>query len=192
MTKTIPTRCPDCRNNSLKLTLVNFESSIKYDGIIHAFTVRDCPVLKCHSCSAILHTTDSHDSIDRAARNHLGLLHSSQIRSNRKLLGLKQHELAEQLRVSAESISRWETGRVMQSRSSDLLLRLYFESPIVRQYTTRFENDISIGCAVKLAKQLTWTNGAAKTSNPIRWSATIHRPNDHGFDSYTNPFKLVG
>jgi len=47
-------------------------------------------------------------------------------------LGLKQQELAEQLGVAPETISRWVNGALIQSRAMDNLLRLYFDSKEVR------------------------------------------------------------
>ena len=37
-------------------------------------------------------------------------------------------------RSSAETLSRWETGAQIQQRGFDLLLRLYFALPAVREY----------------------------------------------------------
>ena len=45
---------------------------------------------------------------------------------------LHQTQLAERLGVAAETISRWENGALIQSRSMDNLLRVYFAIPEVR------------------------------------------------------------
>jgi len=41
--------------------------------------------------------------------------------------------MAELLGVAKETISRWETGALIQSRAMDNLLRLFFESEDVRR-----------------------------------------------------------
>jgi putative zinc finger/helix-turn-helix YgiT family protein len=58
----------------------------------------------------------------------LGLLTPAEIRENRERLGLNQQELQELLGLGGNSLSRWENGRVYQSRSMDTLLRLVFNS----------------------------------------------------------------
>jgi transcriptional regulator with XRE-family HTH domain len=50
-------------------------------------------------------------------------------------LGLTQKELAERLQIAEATLCRWETGRQIQQRLSDLALRLYFDLPGVRQYS---------------------------------------------------------
>lgn len=46
---------------------------------------------------------------------------------------MTQQELAEQLGIAKETILRWETGGMIQSRAMDNLLRLFFESDEVRK-----------------------------------------------------------
>jgi DNA-binding XRE family transcriptional regulator len=48
-------------------------------------------------------------------------------------LELSQQEMAEQVGVATETISRWEAGGLIQSRAMDNLLRLFFESEEVRR-----------------------------------------------------------
>ncbi len=50
---------------------------------------------------------------------------------------MSQQELAEQLGVAKETICRWETGAMIQSRAMDNLLRLFFESEEVRRLLGR-------------------------------------------------------
>ena len=50
---------------------------------------------------------------------------------------MSQQELAEQLGVAKETISRWETGAMIQSRAMDNLLRLFFESEEARTLLRR-------------------------------------------------------
>ena len=76
--------------------------------------------------------TRADEQIARALRNHLGLLSADQIRTNREQLGLNQRQLAERLGVAVETISRWETGALTQSRAMDRYLRIYFGVPAVR------------------------------------------------------------
>jgi transcriptional regulator with XRE-family HTH domain len=50
-------------------------------------------------------------------------------RSLRERFSLKQADLAGLLRVGANTISRWESGRNVQTASMDVLLRLFRDVP---------------------------------------------------------------
>jgi putative zinc finger/helix-turn-helix YgiT family protein len=75
---------------------------------------------------------EADEQIARALREQLGLLSGELIRKNRDELGLSQRELAEHLGVATETISRWETGALTQTRAMDRYLRLYFNVPAAR------------------------------------------------------------
>jgi putative zinc finger/helix-turn-helix YgiT family protein len=64
----------------------------------------------------------------------LGLLTSAEILAGREKLGLNQQELQRLLGLGGNSLSRWESGRVYQSRSMDTLLRLVFNVPAALAY----------------------------------------------------------
>src|SRR5207248_384869 len=68
-----------------------------------------------------------------ALRIKIGILMPEEIFQNRARFAMSQQELAEQLGVAKETISRWETGALIQSRAMDNLMRLYFESEEVRR-----------------------------------------------------------
>jgi transcriptional regulator with XRE-family HTH domain len=72
------------------------------------------------------------DRIIAALRDQVGLLPAQVIQKRRGQFKMSQQELAEQLGVAKETISRWETGGMIQSRAMDNLLRLFFESEEVR------------------------------------------------------------
>jgi DNA-binding transcriptional regulator YiaG len=48
---------------------------------------------------------------------------------NRERLGFKQGDLARLLRLGANTVSRWESGRNVQTAAMDLLLRLLRDLP---------------------------------------------------------------
>ena len=71
-----------------------------------------------------------------------------QIKEGRKALGLLQQELAERLGVAEATISRWETGTLIQSRAMDNLLRAYFALPQLRAALRGAEQDPAFGTEV--------------------------------------------
>jgi HTH-type transcriptional regulator/antitoxin MqsA len=65
------------------------------------------------------------------------LLSGKEIRSIREKLGLTQAQLAAMLRLGANTLSRWEAGRNVQTAAMDLLLRLLRDVPNARAYLQR-------------------------------------------------------
>ena len=67
-------------------------------------------------------------------RERYGLLSSDEIRSLRERLHLTQGALAKLLRLGANTISRWEAGRNVQTAAMDMFLRLIRDLPGSIQY----------------------------------------------------------
>ena len=61
------------------------------------------------------------------------MLAPSEIRETRHSLGLSQKQFEAMLGVTSPSVSRWESGKVQQSKPVDLLIRLIRDVPGVSQ-----------------------------------------------------------
>jgi putative zinc finger/helix-turn-helix YgiT family protein len=89
--------------------------------------------LKCPRCGeVILRMRDwkrQHEDALEIYRKRHGLLSADEMRAIRKRLGLNQAELARLLRLGANTISRWESGRNVQTGAMDILLRLIRDLP---------------------------------------------------------------
>jgi putative zinc finger/helix-turn-helix YgiT family protein len=87
-----------------------------------------CP--KCHE--VVLRSRDarrlSEDAIAIYRRKH-GLLSADQIRAIRERFELTQAQFARLLRLGANTLSRWEAGRNVQTEAMDMLLRLIRDLP---------------------------------------------------------------
>ena len=68
------------------------------------------------------------DAIAIYRRKH-GLLSADEIRVIRERFGLTQANLAGLLRLGANTVSRWESGRNVQTAAMDILLRLIRDLP---------------------------------------------------------------
>ena len=68
------------------------------------------------------------DAIAIYRRKH-GLLSADEIRAIRERFGLTQADLSGLLRLGAHTVSRWESGRNVQTASMDMLLRLVRDLP---------------------------------------------------------------
>ena len=70
-------------------------------------------------------------------RKRYGLLSASDIRALRNELGLTQGALATLLRLGGNTLSRWESGRNVQTAAMDLLLRMLRDVPGSLAYVRR-------------------------------------------------------
>jgi putative zinc finger/helix-turn-helix YgiT family protein len=70
----------------------------------------------------------STDAISLYRKKH-GLLSADDIRAIRTRFKLTQRDLARLLRLGANTISRWEAGRNVQTEAMDVLLRLLRDVP---------------------------------------------------------------
>jgi len=94
--------------------------------------------LKCPKChEVVLRSQDarrlSQDAIAIYRRKH-DLLSADQIRSIRERFELTQAEFARLLRLGANTLSRWEAGRNVQTEAMDTLLRLIRDLPGTIEY----------------------------------------------------------
>jgi putative zinc finger/helix-turn-helix YgiT family protein len=96
-------------------------------------TVPDAGHLVCPRCrEVVLRLDESRRLRERAIaiyREKYGLLSADEIRSLRRRFGLTQGALARLLRLGANSISRWESGRNVQTAAMDILLRMLRDLP---------------------------------------------------------------
>jgi putative zinc finger/helix-turn-helix YgiT family protein len=143
-----PWRCPNCRQREVVPQTVPYTIDVKHDGLIHTIHLPGLTVPKCRSCGHLLFDDQADEQISAALRQHLRLLSPEQIRGNRKALALSQRELAERLGIAEETISRWETGALIQSRAMDNLLRIYFANADVRAALVGSGQDPSFGAEV--------------------------------------------
>lgn len=89
--------------------------------------------LRCPKCGEVmLRFQDSkrlgEDAIGIYRRKH-GLLSADEIRAIREHLHLTQAGLAKLLRLGGNTISRWESGRNVQTDVMDILLRMIRDLP---------------------------------------------------------------
>jgi DNA-binding transcriptional regulator YiaG len=118
----------------LSVILPSYETSSEHDGRPYSFSVSDLEVLQCQNCQAIVLTDAANERIENALRTAVGLLSPAEIRRKREALCLNQQQLADLLRISMHTLSRWETGAQIQQRAMDLYLRTFFEVPEARRF----------------------------------------------------------
>lgn len=135
--KPFPWRCPNCGQRAVQPATVDHVARIRYEGKLHHVRVPQLECTRCEACGERFFGARSDEQIAAALRAQLGLLSPEQIRAERKRLDLTQKELAEALGVAPETISRWESGLMIQSRAMDRFLRVLFNFPRVRTWLRR-------------------------------------------------------
>ena len=89
--------------------------------------------LKCPNCGEIVlrfhEAKRLHEDASDIYRRKHGLLSASEIRAIRERFHLNQADLARLLRLGANTVSRWESGRNVQTAAMDILLRLIRDLP---------------------------------------------------------------
>ena len=129
--------CPTCgttmveKRRTLRLT-VNGEE-IAVPAAVH---------LHCPECGeVVLRFRDSRRLSEDATaiyRKKHGLLSADEIRALRERFDLTQLELARLLHLGANTISRWESGRNVQTAALDILLRLLRDVPGSLDYLRKY------------------------------------------------------
>lgn len=134
-----PWRCFQCKAKEVFPQATDYTTTRKHDGRAYTIHIPDLALPTCRNCGAQTFAVGDDDRIIAALRAQVGLLTPEEILNGRSQLEMTQQELAEQLGIAKETICRWETGGMIQSRAMDNLLRLYFESEEVqRLLRTRF------------------------------------------------------
>jgi len=128
--------CPRCgasmapRRSMLKMPVNGEEVSVPY-----------APHLRCPSCDeVVIGLSDSRRLQEEAIaiyRKRHGLLSADQIRAIRERFALTQSDLARLLHLGANTISRWESGRNVQTEAMEMLLRLLRDVPGSLDYLRR-------------------------------------------------------
>jgi putative zinc finger/helix-turn-helix YgiT family protein len=98
-----------------------------------SLTVPSVAHLKCSSCGeVVLRFQDAkrlHEDAVAIYRRKHGLLSGDEIRALRKQFDLTQADLARLLRLGGNTVSRWESGRNVQTGAMDMLLRIIRDLP---------------------------------------------------------------
>jgi transcriptional regulator with XRE-family HTH domain len=138
-------QCFQCGGECDKRIAPPHAYKMKYDGGTHEVLVNNMPEWHCRACDVSVVDEESDSFLQDALRTHIGLLAPNQIRAGLKKLKITQEKFAEQLGCAAETVSRWLNGAVLQSRTYDRFMRVYFQCPDVRSYLENFSPERPFG-----------------------------------------------
>lgn len=120
--------CPACGT-----AMIERRSKLRLPVNGEEIAVPSAAHLRCPRCGeVVLRFQDSkrlgEDAIAIYRKKH-GLLSADEIRMLREQFGLTQARLAHLLRLGSNTVSRWESGRNVQTAAMDILLRMIRDLP---------------------------------------------------------------
>jgi len=121
--------CAVCSSESAHKVSETFSTS--YDQI--PVELSSVEMYSCDHCGEKFFTPDQSKQVSRmvrvAVRDRLGLLPPERIIEIRRKYGFSQDRLETLLSLGPKVVTRWETGRVLQTKQVDDLLRLIDKMP---------------------------------------------------------------
>lgn len=115
--------CPECGFENLVETSAPLTEDFKGEQI----TVHDVTRYECPRCHEYVISADQSKKMTKQLysqyRNRFGLLSPSEIKDIRKKYGWNQTEFERVLGVTSPTVSRWESGRIIQTKPVDNLMR---------------------------------------------------------------------
>ena len=127
--KPYPWTCGQCAQRTIEPVVKDYQVAFKHDGKLHQITLPQVEVPTCGNCGTEQTDIQISRQVTSELRRKIGLMFPDEIRQQRTALGLNQEQLGECIGAAKESISRWETGALIQSVSTDKLLRMFFKHP---------------------------------------------------------------
>lgn len=115
--------CPQCGKDSI--TTRWMLDSFKYGTGDSAVTLQvDLPVRRCRACDLRFLDHEGERLRHEAVCRHLGVLSPAEIFGIRKVYGMSRAAFAEVSGLGEATLSRWESGAVIQNLANDRYLRL--------------------------------------------------------------------
>ena len=133
---------PICVHDDLEPRIIRDEFDYGPDDNRIRIVIEAVPVLVCPQCGEIFYGPEAEHAHQLAIRKAYHLLTPEEIKGVREHFGKTQEEFAELTGIGVATLSRWERGRLIQTRALDNYLRLlqaipeaihFLERPTVAQ-----------------------------------------------------------
>lgn len=161
------TKCPICDSNTYEEKHGDYQfdspSSIP-GGPIH---ISNATWWECSTCGEKVLSHELDKAIDVEATRRQGLLTPEEIRNVRKRTGLSAVDISHLLGVGEKTWTRWETGKSIQNKANDTLIRFLDKNA---EYFTLVEAEREPNRNTLIA-QYFQDIGKFKGSNPLAMAA---------------------
>jgi len=122
-------RCAVCDSDQVRTVRRRFVARYNQTRV----TVPAAEMSECGKCGERFFSPEQARALSVAVKNlvrkKLGLLSSEEVVHIRKALGLSQAGLEDLFGLGAKVVTRWESGRVVQTKAADIALRLLAADP---------------------------------------------------------------
>ena len=122
-------KCPRCSHKCVEPRVIRDEFDYGPDDDRIKIVAEAVPVLVCTACDEIFYGPEAGHAHHLAICKALHLLTPEEIKGVRDRLGKNQAEFARLTGVGVATLSRWEQGRLMQTRAHDNYLKLLLALP---------------------------------------------------------------
>jgi len=122
-------QCPNCGSQPRELKHGNYVFTPPPNIPGGPMVVKDATWEECENCGQQLLSPALSRALEELSIQRQGLLLPAKIKAIREKLGLTQTAMAERLGIGEKTYTRWESGRSIQNRSSDNLIRLMDRAP---------------------------------------------------------------
>jgi DNA-binding transcriptional regulator YiaG len=131
--KPFPWRCGNCGEQAVYGSTLDCTRTMHHDNREYTVTVAGLKTPRCVKCGQIMLDNEALEVLTDAFVRQLNLLTPQQIREHREKVNLTPQQLAAALGVADAMVERLESGGMIQTRSVDNLMRLFFGLPNVRE-----------------------------------------------------------
>ena len=115
---------PACSHRTLEPRIIRDEFDYGSDDDRVKIVIEAVKVLVCAACGEVFYGPEAEHAQHRAICKAYHLMTPEEIKGVREQLGKTQEEFAELTGIGVATLSRWEKGRLMQTRAHDNYLRL--------------------------------------------------------------------
>ncbi|MDH4203468.1 MAG: type II toxin-antitoxin system MqsA family antitoxin [Phycisphaerae bacterium] len=121
--------CPICGHESVETRSGQFSFEPPENIPGGMIVIENAQWQECSECGEQILPPELLEALDKVRYQRLGLLAPDEIKAIRVRAGLNQTEIAQKLGIGEKTYTRWESGRSIQNRSSDTLIRLFDQNP---------------------------------------------------------------
>jgi len=121
--------CCSCGQNALETKRGTFVFQVPPEIPGGVMRVPDAEWQECSNCGERVLPNKLFRALHAERSRRLGLLSAEEIKAIRENLGLTQAQMAELLGVGEKTYTRWESGKSIQNKSSDNLIRMAQQCP---------------------------------------------------------------
>ena len=135
-------KCPICGAESLATRRGEFRFTPPANIPGGDIVVPEAEWEECASCGEQILGPELEEALEDQRYKRVGLLRPEEIKEVRERAGLTQTQMAQFLGVGEKTYTRWESGRSLQNRSSDNLIRLSDRHPELDKLICQYLQDL--------------------------------------------------